>query len=1446
MAEQMVPENLTDRKYWDCGRDKPFKPWLVNSNEFAPVLEKHLPVNPNFTCVEIGAYPGGHLCYLAKRFEYKPVAIELSEHCEHIEKLLRHNGINQVQILQQDFFAPIQQKYDVVTSFGFVEHFENYEAVIDRHFQLVKPGGYVVIGCPYLDNYQGLLRRLVYKEEKMRQVLSTHNRRIMNLDELKRVFRKYEAQLCFADFVMGNNIWLDPASDDIKPEMRWLVEYLKTINVAAGEHLPSSKLYSPMLLVVAQDKSTVPQGLPCGDSQKTLKPAVIQSSLPDLSGQNKPNVLFVVDVPNWAHDFKTDNLMRSLKQTHHCTKKFSGTVTADDIKAADLVVIYYWRQFLDPNMKALIPLLQQQRHKVMMGLCSHCEMEGQWRQTGMQVIEQIAGAVFVNSKLLFEELATDFKVPVFYTPNGVDTTFFTPQKRLDSESLVVGWAGSIKNNGNIRGYHDYIVPAVQRLSGVELRVAAREDKWRTPEQMRKFYQQLDVYICASQTEGTPNPCLEAAACAVPILTTSVGNMPELIIPGVNGYFIERDVDDIADMLDLLKNRRDILAQMRTGILRSIQAWDWKHKAHNFRMMFDAILARADRQENLFQSRGQVYIASADRMDRVLANVAALKKTLTKKVDHYVSVVGGLSGLNYLLSVDPEKITFYDLNTHALEYAKLILELISFSTDHRDFISRVFGRSVETFTARFEQTELTLENQHLYLSMPIDPHIVQDTITRLSAFGALLYQTYIQPFHDAQLLEGVRNCRCLLPCYRTNERVPVGGGQDCGYNEQKQLVPNTNSFFYGHGWLQSKDTFLRVQNILSKCPIYYLPFNLMSGDLDILSDFTGRVVIHASNIDDWFKDDWKERLNTVFQRSVQQQGALHIITTNGGVVKSNMDTHAKAYISISPYVYGKVVEVTHKTPWGFHEFKPENILYSEYLDQDHPADTTILHILVGEGLSLDILKSVFERALRQSKRVLVMEHNQNSADWTDEKAANFLSIEQTQQLLSSIAKDNQASITSAHTIAGEMDLARNVLFVVECCESDITNPIVPADQNSPESQDRPDAYSPVAVSVYMVAYNTEAFVSDAIESVLSQTFKNFELIFVDDGSTDRTAEIAKSYNDPRIRFISQTHRNFATGMNRAIQEARGEFVMGVDSDDFIASDYLEQFIRFAQTNPQYDYYYPSKITLVNAEGKRTGVEWDYHDFSDSSQLPAFLFYNAFSPVANSGSLKRRTMFEKTGLFSNLNNVEDFDFLTRNAMQIRFCRVPDAAGYFYRRMSNTNTVRFDQRNRITAQALERMIRQYPDTVLCSQLVQIADPLLRKQRFNEYVVAVFNKHAKTYHDCHGDIFRQYADKLKGELLDAPGLKSVADRPEIMPQGQLTDPSSALKEKLALGQQYLFGGQSEEALRVYQDLLSDNILAGHIELQEKIRELVEGIRLAKTSQAFSPTELNVAASGK
>jgi hypothetical protein len=100
---------------------------------------------------------------------------------------------------------------------------------------------------------------------------------------------------------------------------------------------------------------------------------------------------------------------------------------------------------------------------------------------------------------------------------------------------------------------EFIAPAVEAVGSAQLRLAVREEKWRNREEMLDFYRSLDVYVCASRSEGTPNPCLEAAACGLPVVTTRVGNMPELIGDGENGFFVERDVADIADKLRRLRD-----------------------------------------------------------------------------------------------------------------------------------------------------------------------------------------------------------------------------------------------------------------------------------------------------------------------------------------------------------------------------------------------------------------------------------------------------------------------------------------------------------------------------------------------------------------------------------------------------------------------------------------------------------------------------------------------------------------------------------------------------------------------------------------------------------------------------------------------------------------------------------------------------------------------------
>ncbi len=185
------------------------------------------------------------------------------------------------------------------------------------------------------------------------------------------------------------------------------------------------------------------------------------------------------------------------------------------------------------------------------------------------MLDELASAVFVNNRLLLEEFGPRFRQPVYYTPNGVDTGFFRPARggqAAGAAALLAGRLGGEPDQpgGGHRGVHEFIAPAVAAVDGAELCLAAREEKWRNRREMLDFYHSLDVYVCASRTEGTPNPCLEAAACGLPVITTRVGNMPELIRDGENGFFVERDVADIAGKLAPAARRPPIAGTPRPG------------------------------------------------------------------------------------------------------------------------------------------------------------------------------------------------------------------------------------------------------------------------------------------------------------------------------------------------------------------------------------------------------------------------------------------------------------------------------------------------------------------------------------------------------------------------------------------------------------------------------------------------------------------------------------------------------------------------------------------------------------------------------------------------------------------------------------------------------------------------------------------------------------------
>lgn len=127
-----------------------------------------------------------------------------------------------------------------------------------------------------------------------------------------------------------------------------------------------------------------------------------------------------------------------------------------------------------------------------------------------------------------------------------------------------------------------------------------------------------------------------------------------------------------------------------------------------------------------------------------------------------------------------------------------------------------------------------------------------------------------------------------------------------------------------------------------------------------------------------------------------------------------------------------------------------------------------------------------------------------------------------------------------------------------------------------------------VSIIMPSYNTAEYIMDSIASVCNQTYKNWELLIVDDCSTDDTKEIVAKINDPRIKiFYNERNSGAAVSRNKALREAKGQWIAFLDSDDLWMPDKLEKQIKFMEDN-KYAFSY-TNYEEINSNGDKTGIK-----------------------------------------------------------------------------------------------------------------------------------------------------------------------------------------------------------------------------------------------------------------
>jgi glycosyltransferase involved in cell wall biosynthesis len=203
-----------------------------------------------------------------------------------------------------------------------------------------------------------------------------------------------------------------------------------------------------------------------------------------------------------------------------------------------------------------------------------------------------------------------------------------------------------------------------------------------------------------------------------------------------------------------------------------------------------------------------------------------------------------------------------------------------------------------------------------------------------------------------------------------------------------------------------------------------------------------------------------------------------------------------------------------------------------------------------------------------------------------------------------------------------------------------------------------------VSVIIPAYNAMAYLPDTLESVLQQTFRDFEILIINDGSTDNIQMWAtQNITDLRVRVIAQSNQGLSAARNTGIANAEGEYIAFVDADDLWNSTKLEKQVQCLDERPTVGLSY-NWIAVIDAEGKPTGRVMGGN--IEGHVLPEILQRNIIDCPS---VLVRRQCFEEVGRFDrNLRSVEDWDMWIRIAARYSFAVTKEPLTYYRQHSGN----------------------------------------------------------------------------------------------------------------------------------------------------------------------------------
>lgn len=248
---------------------------------------------------------------------------------------------------------------------------------------------------------------------------------------------------------------------------------------------------------------------------------------------------------------------------------------------------YTYEEFLHEYVKT---------KKILTGVYDHLFIEEEQERTKF-ILNNVKNYIVTSRKL--EKIYNGYdKKPEMVISDGVDLDLFKIMDNHKYENInrkiKIGWSGNSKfqdgTDDDLKGLRKIIKPAIDELIkegyNIEPCFADRNIKKIPHEEMPKYYNGIDIYVCASRTEGVSAPVLEAMACGVPVIATDVGIVPEVFGEKQKEFIIKRDKEDLKEKIKHMIKNKTLMKELSKENLECIKEFSWENKSKLYKKLFE--------------------------------------------------------------------------------------------------------------------------------------------------------------------------------------------------------------------------------------------------------------------------------------------------------------------------------------------------------------------------------------------------------------------------------------------------------------------------------------------------------------------------------------------------------------------------------------------------------------------------------------------------------------------------------------------------------------------------------------------------------------------------------------------------------------------------------------------------------------------------------------------